>query len=78
MTPSVVELQKHYRDLKLPVAIIAGTDDKIADVGRQSGRLHEELPQSEFIALPGLGHMVHHLAPDQVAQAIDRAVHRQG
>jgi pimeloyl-ACP methyl ester carboxylesterase len=78
MTPSVVELQKHYRDLKLPVVIIAGTDDKIADLGRQSRRLHEELPESEFIALPGLGHMIHHLAPDQVVQAVDRAVHRQG
>src|SRR4051794_23475709 len=75
MPPSAMELQEHYRDLKLPVVILTGGDDQIADVGRQSKRLHEEIPQSEFIVLPGLGHMVHHLAPDQVIKAIDRAAH---
>ena len=73
MTPSVMELQEHYRELKLPVVILTGGDDQIADVDRQSRRLHEEIPQSELTVLPGLGHMVHHLAPDQVIKAIDRA-----
>src|SRR3954470_2526007 len=73
MPPSAMELQEHYRELKLPVVILAGGDDQIADVGRQSKRLHEEIPQSELIVLPGLGHMVHHLAPDAVIKAIDRA-----
>src|SRR3982750_923553 len=35
MTPSVMELQEHYRDLKLPVMIVTGGDDQIADVDRQ-------------------------------------------
>src|SRR5215212_2639091 len=73
MPPSVIELQKHYRGLHLPIVIIAGADDKIADLGRQSGRLHQELPGSEFVVLPGLGHMVHHLAPDQVVRAVELA-----
>lgn len=75
MTPAVIELEQHYRELKLPVVILTGGDDQIVDVGRQSRRLHEEIPQSEFVALPGLGHMVHHLAPEQVIKAIDRAAH---
>ena len=75
MTPSVMELQEHYRDLKLPVVILTGGDDQIADVDRQSKRLHQEIPQSELTVLPGLGPMVHHLAPDQVIKAIDRAAH---
>ena len=75
MTPAVMELEQHYRELKMPVVILTGGDDQIVDVDRQSRRLHEEIPQSEFIALPGLGHMVHHLAPDQVIKAIDRAAH---
>src|SRR3954447_23916477 len=49
MTPSVMELQHHYRELRMPITIITGADDQIADVGRQSERLHRELPQSEFI-----------------------------
>jgi pimeloyl-ACP methyl ester carboxylesterase len=76
MTPSAMELADHYRELKLPVVIMTGADDQIVDVGRQSRRLHEEVPQSEFVALPGLGHMVHHLAPDQVIQAVDQASDR--
>ena len=60
-----MELEQHYLELKLPVVIVTGGDDQIADVERQSKRLHEEIPQSELTALPGLGHMVHHLAPDR-------------
>jgi pimeloyl-ACP methyl ester carboxylesterase len=55
MTPSVMELEQHYRGLTIPVMIIAGVDDQIADVGRQSARLHRELPGSEFISLPASG-----------------------
>jgi pimeloyl-ACP methyl ester carboxylesterase len=73
MTPSVIELQEHYRELKLPVVIIAGADDQIADVGRQSERLHHEVADSEFIVVSGMGHMIHHLAPEQVIKVIDRA-----
>ncbi|MER2266683.1 alpha/beta fold hydrolase [Methylobacterium oxalidis] len=76
MTPVTVELQEHYRELKLPVVIVTGADDQIADVGRQSERLHRELPHSAFVAVPGQGHMIHHLAPEQVIRAIDRASER--
>src|SRR3954453_22639852 len=37
MTPSVMELQEHYRELKLPVVILTGGDDQIADVDRSRG-----------------------------------------
>ena len=73
MTPVTVELEKHYRDLKLPVVIIVGGDDQIADVDRQSKRLHNELPNSDLIVVPGMGHMIQHLAPTEVIAAIDRA-----
>jgi pimeloyl-ACP methyl ester carboxylesterase len=78
MTPSVMELQHHYRELQMPITIITGADDQIADVSRQSERLHRELPHSEFIELPDLGHMIHHLAPDAVANAVRRAVQKAG
>jgi pimeloyl-ACP methyl ester carboxylesterase len=76
MAPSAMELRRHYHELTVPVTIITGADDQIADVDRQSARLHRELPHSEFIVLPGLGHMIHHLAPDVVIQEIDRLVRR--
>jgi pimeloyl-ACP methyl ester carboxylesterase len=58
------------------VTIFTGADDQVSDVARQSERLHRELPQSEYTALPGLGHMVHHLDPDALVGAVDRAVQR--
>ncbi|ACA20334.1 alpha/beta hydrolase fold [Methylobacterium sp. 4-46] len=73
MTPVSMELQGHYRDLTQKVVIITGADDQIADVGRQSERLHRDLPRSDFIVVPGMGHMIHHLAPDRVVDAIARA-----
>ena len=73
MTPVTVELEKHYRDLKLPVVIIVGGDDQIADIDRHSKRLHSDLPNSELIVVPGMGHMIQHLAPGAVIAAIDRA-----
>ncbi|CAO4184931.1 alpha/beta fold hydrolase [Methylorubrum extorquens] len=76
MTPVTVELRQHYRELRLPVVIITGADDQIADVGRQSERLHSEVEDSEFVAVPGMGHMIHHLSPEQVIRAIDRAAER--
>jgi pimeloyl-ACP methyl ester carboxylesterase len=72
MTPAVMELERSYGELTMPVMIVTGGDDQIVDVRRQSERLHQELPESEFIRVPGAGHMVHHLAPDQVVAAIDR------
>jgi pimeloyl-ACP methyl ester carboxylesterase len=48
MTPAVMELEQHYGELTVPVVIVTGGDDQIADVGRQSERLHQELPGSEF------------------------------
>jgi pimeloyl-ACP methyl ester carboxylesterase len=57
------------------VIIIAGEDDQIADVGRQSRRLNGELPGSKFILLPGLGHMIHHSAPADLIRAIEFTAH---
>jgi pimeloyl-ACP methyl ester carboxylesterase len=56
--------------------IIVGGDDQIADVDRQSKRLHRELRNSEIIVVPGMGHMIQHLAPREVIAAIDRAAER--
>ena len=78
MTPAAMELQKHYRELRMPVVILTGADDQVVDVNRQSRRLHEEISQSAFVSLPGIGHMVHHLAPDEVIGAVDRAAELSG
>lgn len=73
MIPSAAALCDRHRELAVPTTIIAGTGDRIVAIERQSARLHEEVAGSEFHAIQGSGHMVHHTAPDRVTAAI-RAV----
>jgi pimeloyl-ACP methyl ester carboxylesterase len=71
MIPEAVGFGERYPGLRrLPVAIVAGAEDRVVDVGRHSVRLHEALPHSDLHVLPGLGHMVHHGAPELLADAI--------
>lgn len=53
------------------VAILAGEGDRIVDVGRQAIRLHKALPGSGLRILHGLGHMLHHGAPEAVVEAVE-------
>jgi pimeloyl-ACP methyl ester carboxylesterase len=63
-------LSRSYRDLKVPVRLIAGTEDRIVDTEKHSRRLHRELAGSTLKCLVHCGHMVHHAAPGEVVAAI--------
>ncbi|MDQ9171879.1 alpha/beta hydrolase [Oxalobacteraceae bacterium R-40] len=71
--PSVMSLRKRYKDLRVPLMILAGSEDRMTYVSKHSQRLHDELPESELRLIAGAGHMVHHVAPDQVMEAVDAA-----
>ena len=75
MMQGALALRNQYKDLTLPVVIIAGTGDKIV-FKRMSERLHAQLPNSMLHIIEGVGHMVHHIAPRQVAAAIDNVAGR--
>lgn len=68
---SAARLSNHYRELLLPIDLIAGSGDKIVSTANQSRRLHLALHNSFFDEVPGAGHMVHHAHPDLVAQRVD-------
>lgn len=59
-----------YKELRVPVRLIAGSEDRIVETAKHSARLHRELRTSTFRNVPGSGHMVHHAAPEEVASAI--------
>ncbi len=77
MVPEAGALEDGYLNLAMPVSIIAGDGDRVIDIDKQSARLHALLPQSHFVRLAGVGHMVHQTEPHAVAAAIDWAA-RQG
>lgn len=70
MIPAAASMSGRYRALSMPVAIVAGEDDKIIDFRRQPARLDRHLPNSRLRKFPGVGHMVHHSRPEQVALVI--------
>jgi pimeloyl-ACP methyl ester carboxylesterase len=64
-------LSKRYGELAMPVAIVSGDGDKIVSHQRQAERLRDTIPQAQLVVLPGVGHMVHWVALDEVMDAID-------
>jgi pimeloyl-ACP methyl ester carboxylesterase len=73
MIPSAYKLSARYRELHMPVVIMSGASDRHVIAKLHSERLHQELPQSELILVPEVGHMIQHLVPEQVMAAIDKA-----
>lgn len=71
MIPQARSNSQRHAELSMPVAIIAGADDKVVDPEAHSVRLERELSQGTLAVLPGVGHMAHHDAPDTVVAAIE-------
>jgi pimeloyl-ACP methyl ester carboxylesterase len=71
MIPDALYFRSEYANLKMPVVIVAGEQDRLIDTRSQSARLHREVPQSVFHGVPGTGHMIHQTATDVVMAAID-------
>ena len=71
MVPAAAALARRYAELKVPVKILAGTQDRVVNPGHNSERLDERLADSELQLEPGVGHMTHYAHPDKVMAAID-------
>jgi pimeloyl-ACP methyl ester carboxylesterase len=65
-----MKLRSRYRELAVPVEVIAGDRDRVVTTSRQSDRLHAEVPASVIQNVKDAGHMVHHVAPNLVLSAI--------
>ncbi len=66
-------MQKDYGDMKMPVVIIAGEEDRVIDIDKQSARLHRDVTQSTLHRIPEVGHMVHQNVTGALMAAIDEA-----
>ena len=70
MPAAAARLAKRHRALTLPVTILWGEGDKLVNQADQSARLLRELPQASGMEIAGGGHMIHHVRPDIVADAV--------
>ena len=73
MIPAAARLSRRYRNLRVPASIMAGEGDRMVTTGRQSARLHRDLPASTLRVVPDVGHMIHHIVPRRVLAAIHEA-----
>jgi len=70
MIPAAYTLLKHYQLLQMPVAIVAGAEDRLIE-SEQSAHLHRDIPHSTLRCVPDTGHMVHQTATAEIMSAID-------
>ncbi len=70
-------LSARYGELAMPVAIVVGKGDKIVSPDHAE-RLRQAVPQGTLRTVEGAGHMVHHVAADQVVEAIEEVAKRSG
>ena len=70
MIPAAYSFREAYGQLKMPVVIIAGTEDRVSKA-QQSAELHRDIAHSTLRCIPSTGHMVHQTATAEVMSAID-------
>jgi pimeloyl-ACP methyl ester carboxylesterase len=69
------KLSKRYGEIAVPTLLIAGDGDKIVSYTHQSVKLANKLG-CELRTVVGAGHMVHHIAPNEVGAAIEGLIAR--
>jgi len=70
MMPAAASLAARHSELLVPVTIMAGAADGVVDPDAHSMRLHEDVPGSELIVVPDVGHMVHYAALDAIVASL--------
>jgi pimeloyl-ACP methyl ester carboxylesterase len=71
--PTVMRFTPRYRELTLPVVLVAGQRDRFVLTHAHTARLHAMLPASRLLLSPQSGHMVTHTDLPLVVSAIDAA-----
>jgi pimeloyl-ACP methyl ester carboxylesterase len=77
MMADAKELSARYGELSIPVAIVAGSGDKVVSPDHAE-RLRGAVPDASLRIVEGTGHMVHHVATEQVVEAIQEVARRSG
>ncbi len=74
----IKQLVPLYAQITAPTEIVHGTADTTVNLEIHSAKLVNQIDGAVLTRLPGIGHMVQHVAVDAVIAAIDRAAARAG
>ena len=67
----IVAQVPRYAGLRPPTIIITGDCDTMVSPDINARALAAVLPRAKLVSLKGVGHMLHHAAPDIVAAAVN-------
>ena len=71
MVPAARRLRRRYGELRIPIRIIAGAEDRVVDAEGHSVRFHRDVGPTHLRVIPRLGHMLHYFAQDEVVEAVN-------
>ncbi|WP_460273499.1 alpha/beta fold hydrolase [Celeribacter sp. ULVN23_4] len=72
----IFEMMDEYRHLDMPIESIQGVSDIIVPEILHAKPLDARVESNHLVRLEGVGHMPHHVATDDVVQAVHRAQER--
>lgn len=70
------EQSQYYGEVTVPVAVIAGEDDRIANTEEHAAKLAHSLNGARWVVLNEVGHMPHHVSPNVILFEINRLADR--
>lgn len=76
LRPQIEAMIPAYPALSLPIESVHGDADTTVGLPIHAEKLARAAPTNRLTVLPGIGHMPHHVAPEAVVAAIDRAARR--
>lgn len=71
LPPALDAQVERYGEIGVPTAVVAGDADPAVRVQAQAVPLAERIPGAALTRLPGIGHMLHYVATDALAEAVD-------
>ncbi|WP_425090262.1 alpha/beta fold hydrolase [Tropicimonas sp. S265A] len=71
-------MSEAYPTVTVPVEVLHGSADGTVPAAVHAQPMAQLLPNAELTLLPGIGHMPHHAATDDVVRAVDRVARRAG
>jgi pimeloyl-ACP methyl ester carboxylesterase len=78
LIPAAAALKGRHGELRIPVLVMGGGEDRVYDWDRQSRRFADLAPESRTRSFADAGHLFHHLAPEETAEAIAAFADRPG
>jgi len=69
LIPALMRMMAGYPTCRVPTHFLCGTADVVVNNAAQARPTAALMPEATFSWLPGLGHMIHHFAVDEIVEA---------